>query len=160
MAFTAPHLTSPRPCIVRARRQKERGIRRKAGCRHFILQRILEPPTRKPKAVPGSPPTVVLSARAEIASVLNVADPTIQQALGTNLAELTAPWRLFQRGGHLAPTQLLAQTVFQQNIAQAIRYPSAIVPGRCCFVVFCDLHTAPSLVEVYDPNGNLLCSLP
>ena len=123
-------------------------------------QALLTVQAINPKAVPGSPPTVVLSARAEIASVLDVADPAIQQALSTNLAELTAPWRLFQRAGQIAPTQLLAQIVCQHNIAQAIRYPSAVIPGRCCFVVFCDLLTSPSLVEVYDPNGNLLCSLP
>ena len=81
-----------------------------------------------PKAVPGSPPTVLLSARVEVASVLDMTDPNIQRALSTTLAELTAPWRLFQRAGHLSPTQLLAQTVFQNNIAQAIRYPSAVVP--------------------------------
>jgi len=35
-----------------------------------------------------------------------------------------------------------------------------VVPGRCCFVLFCDLLTAPSFVEIYDPQANLLRRLP
>jgi RES domain-containing protein len=113
-----------------------------------------------PRAVPGSPPTVILSARAEITTVFDLANPLIQQALATNLAELTAPWRLFQRAGGVAPTQILSQAVFDGQYAQAIRYPSAVVPNRCCFVLFCGLISPPSLIEVYDPNGNLVCKLP
>jgi RES domain-containing protein len=74
-----------------------------------------------PKAVRGIPPTVLLSARAEIATVLDISDPAVQHALSTNLAELTAPWRLFQRAGGIAPTQVLAQTVFDEKRFQAIR---------------------------------------
>ena len=113
-----------------------------------------------PRAVPGSPPTVILSARVEIASVLDVADPAVQQTPGTTLAELAAPWRLFQQGGEIAPTQVLGQAVHQGRYAQALRYPSAVVAGRCCFVLFCDLLTAPSFVEICDPQANLLRRLP
>jgi len=113
-----------------------------------------------PRAVPGSPPTVILSARVELASVLDIADPAVQQALGTGLAELVSPWRLFQQGGGMAPTQILGQAAHQGRYAQALRYPSAVVSGRCCFVLFCDLLTAPSFVEIYDPQANLLRRLP
>lgn len=113
-----------------------------------------------PRAVPGSPPTVVLSARVEIASVLDLADPAVQAALQTNLAELSAPWRLFQRAGGVAPTQQLGQAVYQGMHAQALRYPAAVVPARCCLVVFCELLSSPPFVEIYDPHANLLCRLP
>lgn len=113
-----------------------------------------------PAAVPGPPSTVLFTARVQLDSVLDLADPVVQTALGTNRAELAAPYRLFQVAGQSAPTQELGKAVFDTRRAQAIRYPSAVPSGGYCFAIFCELLAPTGFIEIYDPGSPLARRIP
>jgi len=115
---------------------------------------------RNPGGVIMPAPTVLLSVKSSMESVLDLTIPAVQQALSTNSKELKAPWRLIQARGGTAPTQELGDIVFATGLFQAIRYPSSKVSGRSCFAIFCDLIVSPSYIEVYDPHGNLKEGIP
>jgi RES domain-containing protein len=114
---------------------------------------------RKPGTSLPTRPTVLVSARAQLDTVLDLSVPAVQTALATNRAELVRPWRLAQRRG-VVPTQQLGEAVFDSGLFQAIRYPSARLKGHCCFAIFTDRLTQTAFVEVYDPDGNLNERLP
>ena len=99
-------------------------------------------------------PTVVVSVKVRLDSVLDVSDSSVQAALGTDLGELLRPWRRAQRRGPV-PTQELGLAAFASGRFQAIRYPSARLSGRCCLAVFTDRVVPPAYVEVYDPDRNI-----
>jgi RES domain-containing protein len=105
------------------------------------------------------PPVVVLSADAHLRTVLDLTDPTVQEALGTDLAELRLPWRRAQRRG-AAPTQQLGAAVFASGRFEAIRYPSARLEGGRCLAIFTERLVPPAFVEIYDPHGNLRERIP
>ena len=92
--------------------------------------------------------------RYHLETVLDVTDPTVQQILGTDMAELTGHWRQARNRGQIPATQRLGQAVYDSGLFQAIWYESARVPGTYCLAAFPDRLTAPSFLEVYDPNGN------
>jgi RES domain-containing protein len=119
-----------------------------------ILRRV------DPGLVRPTPPGAHVAVVYRLDSVLDVTDSAIQQALGTNPSELTAPWRLTQHQGHVPPTQQLGQAVFDSGVYQAIRYESARVPGTACLAIFPDRLVAPAFMEVYDPDGNICERLP
>jgi hypothetical protein len=108
-----------------------------------------------PDAVPGPPATVLFTARVQLASVLDITGPDTHAALGTSLAELVSPYRLFQVAGRLSPTQELGKAVHDSRRAQAIRYSSAVPGGGFCFAIFCDLLAPTGFVEIYDPGSVL-----
>jgi RES domain-containing protein len=56
---------------------------------------------------PAAPPTVLISVRARLDSILDITDTTIQQVLHTTNRELLRPWRLAQSRGRMVATQLL-----------------------------------------------------
>lgn len=113
-----------------------------------------------PGLVRPTPPGTHVAVLYRLEAILDLNDLAIQQALGTDGAELTAPWRLAQRRGHVPPTQWLGQAVFDSGIFQAIRYESARVPGAACLAVFPDRLTDPAFLEVYDPDSHIRERLP
>jgi RES domain-containing protein len=104
-------------------------------------------------------PTVLVSARVHLDSVLDVADPALHASLGTDVKELLRPWRRAQCRGAVA-TQQLGLAVFTSGRFQAIRYPSARLAGRCCFAIFTDRLAGAAFVEIYDPDGNVYQRIP
>jgi RES domain-containing protein len=114
----------------------------------------LDPSLSPPK------PTVIVSARARLMSVLDLTDPAIRAALGTDETELVAPWRLRQDEGGMAPTQRLGQAAFDSGRFQALRYPSRQLSGRRCLAIFPDRLAGGAFVEIHDPDGNVYQRLP
>ncbi len=101
-----------------------------------------------PASAPVLPPTVLISVRARLDSVLDITDAAIQQTLQTTNRELLRPWRLAQARGHAVATQLLGQAAFDCASIQAIRYPSAQSAGAHCLVVFPERLVTPAYVEI------------
>jgi RES domain-containing protein len=116
--------------------------------------------SQNPAGVGPMPPTVLVSARAHLTSVLDLAQGAIQGALGTNPRELAGSWRLTQPAGGMAVTQQLGQMVFESGRFDGIRYPSTRRPRSCCLAIFPDRLQAPAFVEVFDPDGNVYERLP
>lgn len=102
-------------------------------------------------------PKVMYSAKAYLATVLDLTLPANQSAISTSLIELTSPWRNVVG---VAPTQELGQAVFDSGRYQAILFPSSKKQGHACVVIFTDRLTPPAFIEVYDPNGNLKERIP
>lgn len=109
---------------------------------------------------PALPPTVLISVRAHLATLLDLTDPAIQQALQTTNRELLRPWRLAQSRGRTVATQILGHAVFDCGNFQAIRYPSAQSSRAHCLVVFPERLVAPAFVETIDQNLNISQRLP
>jgi RES domain-containing protein len=117
--------------------------------------RLLNPPVMSPL-----PPTVLYSARVQIDSALDLMNHTVQTALGIDSAWLGMEWRPAHERTGIAPTQLMGQEVFESGLFQAIRFPSARQPGHACWVVFTERLGGSSIIEVFDPDGNLTARLP
>jgi RES domain-containing protein len=115
---------------------------------------------RHPDRVPPAAPTVLISLRARLDTVLDVTIAAVQHALDTNRREIVRPWRLLQARGQVPATHLLGEVTFTSDRFQAIRYPSTRSRGRCCLAIFPDRLVAPAFVEVYDPDGNLCERIP
>ena len=109
---------------------------------------------------PALPPTVLISVRARLDSILDTTDAIIRQALHTTNRELLCPWRLAQSRGRAVATQILGQAAFDCGSFQAIRYPSAQSSGAHCLVVFPDRLTTPAYVETIDQHRNIPQRLP
>lgn len=68
-----------------------------------------------------SNPTVHLTIQVSLERVLDIADPAIQAALGTTVAELTGPWRKQMIKKFYCPTHVLANAVYANGNIQAMR---------------------------------------
>jgi RES domain-containing protein len=67
--------------------------------------------------------------------VLDLTRQEVRHALGTDLVELTAPWR-GTAAPVLPPTQTIGQEAFNSGLFDAIRYPSVRNPNGVCLTVF------------------------
>ena len=115
----------------------------------------------EPRAVPRlAPPVILFQVRVELDRVLDLTNEHVQAALKTDTTELIATWRLRQSRGIAVPTQNLGRHVFNGGRFQAIRYPSARDSEGKCLAVFPERVVAPSLVEVFDPYGELIGRIP
>ena len=115
----------------------------------------------EPLVVPRlAPPVILFSLKVELDQVLDISDAGIQAALQTNPAELTATWRLRQSRHLPIPTQTLGQLVFDSGRFQALRYASARAANGYCLAVFPERVVSPALVEIFDPYGELIGTLP
>lgn len=105
------------------------------------------------EAFPGATPAlhVTFSVHVQLTSLLDLTDPGIQSALGTNLQELTGEWKAMNAAGLDAPTQRLGRLAFESGRVQAIRYPSRIQPQRGNVLLFKDRLPFP-LVPVGLPD--------
>ncbi len=109
---------------------------------------------------PPLPPTVLISVRVRLNSILDITDIALQQTLDTSHQELLRPWRLAQSRGHSVATQTLGQAVFDSGVFQAIRYPSTQSFEGRCLVVFPDRLIAPASIETIDQHLNIPQRLP
>lgn len=86
-------------------------------------------------------PQVIMAVDGALSDVLDLTQAATQLALGTTLAELTAPW-ILQQANHLAglaplpPTQALGEAAFAAGSIAALRYPSSKNPAGVGLVVF------------------------
>jgi hypothetical protein len=110
---------------------------------------------RLPKLTEAS---VVYSARVSIDALLDLADQGTRRKLGTNLAELSSPWR-YRRDRLKPPTQRLGAVAAALGRIQAIQFLSTKGPGACV-VIFTDNLGSSAYVEVNDPGGKLIERIP
>jgi RES domain-containing protein len=101
-------------------------------------------------------PYVHFTINGLLAEVLDLTEPSIQAAIGTDAAELAAPWRMLQARGKEAPSQRLGRAVYRFGRIDALLYRSTKDPvsGRC-LAVFPDRVTHPSWLEIVDDTGRL-----
>jgi len=108
----------------------------------------------------AQPPWVLITVEGILLRVLDLTDPGIQAAVGTNLQELTGAWRHIQAAGQEAPTQTLGRLCHHSGRFEAIRYPSSKSFGGVCIAVLTDRLLAPAMIRVLDPHGRLAQRLP
>jgi len=101
------------------------------------------------------PPKVLVSVDYTLQAVLNLGDPGVQAALGTNLEELRAEWVLKQQQRQRIPTQDLGEAVYESGNIEALWVPSARLWGAFNLVVFPDRLRVGSSLRLYDPEGLL-----
>jgi RES domain-containing protein len=101
------------------------------------------------------PPKVLVSVDYTLQAVLNLGDPDVQAALGTNLEELRAEWVLKQQQRQRIPTQDLGEAVYESGNIEALWVPSARLWGAFNLVVFPDRLRVGSSLSLYDPEGLL-----
>ncbi len=104
-------------------------------------------------------PLVMLTVRGQLHRVLDLLDPAVQARVGTNPAELVAPYLLDALKAETA-TQRLGRLAYLSERFEAIRGPSAQRPVGHTIAVFSGRVDAPSKLEVYDPDGILRDELP
>ena len=104
-------------------------------------------------------PLVMLTVRGQLHRVLDLLDPRVQARVGTNAAELVAPYLLDALKGETA-TQRLGRLAYLSGRFEAIRGPSAQRAAGHTIAVFSERVVAPSKLEVYDPDGILTEQLP
>lgn len=107
-----------------------------------------------------SSPRIVLSVEMTLQVVLDVTDPDVQTAFGTNLQELTGSWIALNAGGVEAPTQRLGRAVSDLGGIEALVVPSAQDPRRSNIAVFPDRLLPGSRLRVFDEDGLIDASVP
>lgn len=104
-------------------------------------------------------PLVVLSVRGHLGRVLDLLDPRVHARIGTDEAELMAPYLLDALKGETV-TQRLGRIAYESARFEAVRGPSAQRPGGHTIAVFPERVVAPSSLELFDPDGLLRERLP
>lgn len=104
-------------------------------------------------------PLVMLTIRGQLQRVLDLLDPRTQARVGTDAAELVAPYLLEALREETA-TQRLGRLTYRSGRFEAIRGPSAQRAGGHTIAVFSERVVVPSKLEVYDPDGILAEQLP
>lgn len=112
-----------------------------------------------PGVTVASHPWTLLTVTGYLEQVLDLADESVQSALGTSRDELAAPWR-YEQGLHadgqgpLPPTQLSGRELHASGRVTALRYHAVKNWGEGTgFVVFPDRLTPQSHLEIHDPYG-------
>ncbi len=106
-----------------------------------------------------SRPLVMLTIQGQLQRVLDLLDQRIQARIGTNAAELVAPYLLDALKAE-TDTQRLGRLAHLSGRFEAIRGPSAQRAEGHTIAVFSERVIAPSKLEVYDPDGILTEQLP
>jgi RES domain-containing protein len=115
-------------------------------------ERLIGVPTR---------PMGVLSIDCRLERVLDLTDPNMQEALGTNPQELSGNWLVMQRSRQTPPTQRLGRAIHALESIEAFWVPSARAMGARNLVVLpTRLQAGSSRVRVYDPDGIFEAVLP
>jgi len=106
-------------------------------------------------------PKVLVSVIGVVHNVLDTTNIFTQKELSTTVSELTGAWA-YVPGGGLAPTQILGQAAYASKRVHAIKYQSSKNIGSgTCLAVFPDrLDPTKENLEVFDPSGKLVDSLP
>ena len=108
-------------------------------------------------------PWTVFAVDGVVADVIDLRNDEVQDALGTNLQELTGDWAYLQEEflaglGPMPPTQILGQAAYNCSVVRGLQYTPAKNVGRAsALVVFADrlAPSDPSHLEVYDPHEML-----
>ncbi|WP_027482281.1 RES family NAD+ phosphorylase [Deinococcus pimensis] len=97
------------------------------------------------EAFPGATSAVhvTFNVRVDLTDVLDLTHGDVQEALETNLQELTGEWKAMNARGLDAPTQRLGRIAFESRQVQAIRYPSRVQPHRANMLIFKDRVSTP-----------------
>jgi RES domain-containing protein len=104
-------------------------------------------------------PLVMLSIEGHLERVLDLLDPRVRARVGTDEAELVAPYLLDALKGETA-TQRLGRIVYGSARFEGLRGPSVQRVGGHTIAVFPERVASPSSLEVYDPEGLLRDRLP
>jgi RES domain-containing protein len=107
-----------------------------------------------------SSPRILLSVEVTLQTVLNMADPQVQKALGTNLQELTGSWIAMNASGGMAPTQTLGFVAYNHGSIEALRVPSAQDAKAINLAVFPDRLRTGSQLRVFDEDSLIDATIP
>ncbi|NEP42967.1 MAG: RES family NAD+ phosphorylase [Okeania sp. SIO2H7] len=111
--------------------------------------------------VEAAAPRIEFSIEYQFNSVLDITDPNIQTAVGTNLQELTGLWIPFNSGGDIAPTQVLGVAAHRLQTIEALKVYSVYGGGRAYNIVaFTDRLFPGSFLRAYDESGTMSAQLP
>jgi hypothetical protein len=109
----------------------------------------------------------MMTVTGTLTDLLDLADPSVQRALSTTHAEITAPWRLGQSRflagtGPMPPTQTLGQEASNSGVIVGLRYPSSKNPRGVGIVVFtARLVSGTQMVSLHNTSsGRLQQQLP
>jgi RES domain len=113
-------------------------------------------------------PQVLMTVDGVLTDIIDVTDGQVQNALGTNLQELTGIWVVAQASylagqGAMPPTQVLGQSAFDVGGIVGLRYPSSkSTSAAAAVVVFSDrLSGGQSYLQVFNRrSGSLTGRLP
>ena len=112
------------------------------------------------------PPKIILSIEYALELVLDLTELHNQEALQTNIQELTGVWLPDRLAGNIPPTQLLGLAAHNTQDIQALKVPSqfssAVSPTSDNFVIFLDRlqPDSRSFLRVYDDSGTIQASYP
>jgi RES domain-containing protein len=106
------------------------------------------------------PPRLLLSVEVTLSAVLDLTQAEFQQALGTNLQELTGSWVAANDQEVIAPTQRLGRVCNELGMIEALRVPSARDPRAFNLAVFPDRLANGSSLHVFDDSGIIEARLP
>jgi RES domain-containing protein len=104
-------------------------------------------------------PLVVLSVHGRLERVLDLLDTRVRARVGTDEAELVAPYLVDALKGETG-TQRLGRIAYESARFEALRGPSAQRDGGHTIAVFSERVVSPSKLEVFDPDGLLRDRLP
>ena len=104
-------------------------------------------------------PLVMLSVEGHLERVLDLLDPRVRARVGTDEAELMAPYLLDALKGETA-TQRLGRIAYESACFEGLRGPSVQRAGGHTIAVFPERVVSPSKLEVFDPDGFLRDRLP
>lgn len=100
-----------------------------------------------------SSPRLLLSVEVTLSAVLDVTSAPVQDALATNLQELTGNWLVMNANGQVAPTQIFGAAAYRSERIEALRVFSAQDPRATNLVVFPERLRPGSHLRVYDDTG-------
>ena len=106
------------------------------------------------------PPTVITAIAVDIEHVLDLTAPSVRDELGTDEAELAAPWFEQMLAHDPVPTHSLARAAHLSNLFEAIRFTSVQKPGAVNLMVWPKKLMAPYFIEVNDPSRRLHQRIP
>ena len=104
-------------------------------------------------------PMVMLSVEGHLERVLDLLDPSVRTRVGTDAAELVAPYLLDALKGETF-TERLGRIAYESARFEGLRGPSLQRVGGHTIAVFPERVASPSKLEVYDPDGLLRDRLP
>lgn len=98
----------------------------------------------------------IFSIHYRLSAVLDLTDTSNQQALATNLQELTGAWIPFSAENQISPTQEVGAAAHNLMKIEALKVPSAQnIQAPCAYnlAVFPDRLLLNSYIEIYDDSG-------
>jgi RES domain-containing protein len=101
----------------------------------------------------------MLSVEGHLERVLDLLDPQVRARVGTDEAELVAPYLLDALKDETA-TQRLGRIAYESSRFEGLRGPSVQRPSGHTIAVFAERVVSPSKLEVFDPDGLLRDRLP